>query len=239
MKSTILKAVTAVLLLTPVAALAQGDSSYGHTGNPIGGWYPHYLYPRYHSSTAAEGYLRGMAMHIWARGHYNYMTAQARVAAAHARQLEIDNREQAANTYFSMREANRQARAEQRRPRTTPEQAARLAAAGQPDFLSPAEFDPQANRIAWLRVLQSAEFDRQRTRIEEILASRASGGQLATDEAAQVEEVVQLMLTTLRGQIHELPPSEYISGRRFLERLAHSARQPFGYGPVGLAATGF
>ena len=238
MKTFSLTAVTAVLLLAPTAATAQCTPTYGSAGGSCVAR-PHFAYPRYHSSTAAEGYLRGMAMQTLAQGYYNYMTAQAQVAAANARQLQIQNREQAASTHFSMREANREARANERRPRTTPEQAARLAAAGRPDSLSPSEFDPRTDHISWPAVLQSSEFDVHRTQVEEILACRASSGQLAADEAARVEEIAQLMLTTLRGQIRELPPSDYLSGRRFIERLAHSAQQPFGHSPVGLAGISY
>ncbi len=237
MKTLSLTAVTAVLLLAPSAASAQCAPTYGYPGGSCVAR-PHFAYPRYHSSTAAESYLRGLAMQTLAQGYYNDMTAQAQVAAAHARTLQIQNREQAASTYFSMREANREARAKERRPRTTPKQVARLAAAGRPNSLSPSEFDPRTNHIAWPTVLQSSEFDVQRTQVEKILAYRASSGQLAADESAQVEEIAQLMLATLRSQIRELPPSEYISGRRFLERLAHSARQPFGRGTTRLAGIG-
>lgn len=190
--------------------------------------YPPYgpYYYRYHASTAAEGYMRGMAAVIQAQGYYNVLTAQATVLHEEARRSNIENRRQATQTAFEMRRTNREARAEERGPRATPEQIARLAKSGAPARLSAEQFDAATGRIAWPAALLGEEFAAYRAEIEGLFVQRASSGGLETAEQERVDQAAGAMLAILKDRITELPAMDYTKARRFIESLDYEAQLP-------------
>lgn len=223
MKTTVLFIIAAFVVSGAATVQAQqsdtrvyGDYSCGQR---------HY-YPYHHASTAAEGYLRGVAAAIHAQGQYNRMAAQAMVLAEQARALRIQNCELAANTRFSMREANQQARARTRRPRITGEQAEQMAAKAKPNRLSPQELNPRSGHVSWPPALEAEEFCQSRQQMESLLARRAADGRLGADDMARANDAVRLILSTLRGRIRAMRPMEYTAARRFAEQLAYEVRQP-------------
>jgi len=243
MKTLALSAVTVFILAVQPTAQAQPGATYGYFGHhyphPYYGQHlPHHGYPRYRASTVAEGYLRGLSSVIRAQGQYNRMTAEAWIAAEQAREHAIQNREMAADTYFAMREANRQARVAEQRPRVTAEQAARLAASTRPDLLRPDELHPQTGRIFWPVLLRAGDYAPHRSQLEYLFARRAAHGRLAADDLTEVDHISEAMRDILRGQIREVSQPEYMAARKFIERLAHTARQPLTGGPGGLAMAG-
>jgi hypothetical protein len=64
----------------------------------------------------AESHARGVAAVIQAQAQYNLLTAVARLHAAQARRLEVENRLREIQAYFAAQQINQQARAEKRRP---------------------------------------------------------------------------------------------------------------------------
>src|SRR5690242_11792328 len=62
------------------------------------------------ASTAAEGLGRGIGDVVRSQGEYNLNTSQAAINLTQARSQEIDNRMQATQTYFAMRNLNTQQR---------------------------------------------------------------------------------------------------------------------------------
>ena len=58
---------------------------------PIPLYGPDFLFTHHHASTAAEGYLRGQAALLHARGTYLVNSQQAAILAAHAKRLEMLN----------------------------------------------------------------------------------------------------------------------------------------------------
>jgi len=188
---------------------------------PAWGWNP----PR-RASTAAESFARGHAAAAQAAGYYNLMTAQARVVHAEAASREIDNREQAIDSYFAMREKNRQERAAERGPRPTTEQLERIAAAGRPDRLSPSDVNTVTGEITWPRLLQEAEFGAFRAALENVFAQRAVSGQLHAHAVGAAQQATDGMMAQLKTRVRDANQQDYIAARRFIESLAYEVQRP-------------
>ncbi len=197
--------------------------AYPYAAHPYGGWGWNSVR---HASTAAEGYARGQAARIYALGHYNLSTAEARRSHAETFSREIDNRAKRIDHYYAMRERNRQERAALRRPRPTAEQLERLAAAGRPDPLSPSELDAATGAVFWPSLLQEDDYRLLRAELEVAFAQRAAHGDLASAAARRAKLAADQMLDQLRARVREVPQQDYIAARRFLESLAYAVDRP-------------
>jgi len=182
----------------------------------------------HHSSTAAEGYMRGMATLYYGRGAYNVMNAQARIMHAEAYSLELANREQKAATFFAMRAANQEARAAERGPRPTQADMARVAQMGQPHQLSDDQLDDGTGTVTWPTLLQANEFAGFRGELEALLAQRAAFGQLDLNQKKQVGQTAASMLKNLQKYVRQVHPMDYSAAQQFIKSIAHEARQPVG-----------
>jgi len=211
-----------------VRPLANVQSTYGyvyrHPGYgvvPPGRWY-------HHASTAAQGYLDGRANLVYAHGARNVLNAQAALIYAEAQSAMIANREQATETYFAMRAANRDARAAERGPRPTPTDLARLAKAGKPHLLNANEVNHATGEVSWPMLLRGEEFAVFRAEMEALLAQRAICGKLDRDEQKHLGQTARGLQVNLEKQIREVHPMDYVEAQQFIKSLAHEARQPLG-----------
>ncbi len=194
----------------------------GHFGYgvPQYGWYHH------HSSTAAEGYLRGRAAVVRSRGYANYFNSQAAINNTIARRNNIENSLYGTNAYFNMREINRQARADERGPRQTEEARVRIAKKAAPKGLSPSEFDAVAGEINWPVLLRYDSLSRKRTVLEQIFRQRADTGSMSAEDYMKANDTINALLADLRGAVRKVPPTQYTEARQFLEGLAYEAGRP-------------
>jgi len=193
---------------------------------------PHY-YPsapfaafHHHSSTAAEGYLRGMAARVYAQGLYNRLNAEARVIHAEAARREVENREMAAETYFAMRAANREARAAERGPRPTAAYLARLAEQAKPDRLSPGEINTTTGEVSWPLLLQGDEYAQLRADLEDVFITRAAVGEVGLEEQAKVALAAKAMLSQLKQVVRDVRPMDYTAAQQFIRSLAQEVKLP-------------
>ena len=210
-----------------VIAYAQVQTQPITPPNDGGGYYGGY--PVYtHSSTAAEGRLRGMGDLVRSAGQANLSNSAAAVNYSVARSNQIQNRDQWTSTYFNMRETNRRARAAERGPRPTMEDAVRYAQAGMPKPLSPGELNPITGKISWPRFLQTDEYGANRAKLERIFAYRASSGAIGPEDYMKTRQTVDTMLADLKKQIREIPPMQYMSARKFLQSLKYEIDRPVG-----------
>lgn len=200
-----------VLLAGGILAFAQDYATYPTT---------------YHSSTAAEGALRGMGDLARSAGEYNLTTSQAAINMTEAQKNYIQNRNEWTNTYFQMREANKEYRARERGARPSMEAMVRYAQAGKPKRLSPSEVDSVTGNIGWPVVLKADRYTPYRTELEQLFAKRAEHGVLGVDDHLQVRKTTGAMLDELKGQVREVPQMDYIAARRFVESLAYEGTAP-------------
>lgn len=186
---------------------------------------PYYTY----SSTAAEGFGRGVGDIIRRAGEYNSLSADAAVKYAEARRREIENNKAWVQTYFETRDINWQAReADLKRRRGTMDDWVRYAQADRPKPLSNQALDATTGKISWPILLTSADFSQQRAELEKAFADRAYHGVLGAAEFVKVTQTTNSMLASLKSQVRDLPSDKYVEAKRFLESLAFQARQPAG-----------
>ncbi|MBN1393717.1 MAG: hypothetical protein JW959_01615 [Pirellulales bacterium] len=229
MKKAFYLAVAVVL----AAAMAQaqtsgsGDDSAGepYYPPPYYGGYPY----SYHSSTAAEGYARGMGDVIRSWGQYNLATSAAAVNLGEARRRQIENDQLWTSTYFQMRDINRQHRAaELSQRRSTQADWIRYVQAGKPKPLGGDELDPVTGELHWPILLTGDSFAADRVALQDLFAARAYHGTLNADEFHKATHLIDRMLAALKDGIHDVPPQQYVAAKKFLERLAYAAGRPAG-----------
>ena len=215
-------AVIGVAIGVAVAATATQPIAPPSGGNYGGGGYG----GGYHSSTAAEGRLRGSADLVRSQGEANLSNSAAAINYSLARSNQIDNRSKATSTYFDMRETNRQARAAERGPRPSMEALVRYAQAGKPKRLSPSELDTVTGQIQWPLLLQANDFTDQRAELEGAYGRRAASSVARANDYWAIKKSTDTMLANLKTQVREVPPQDYTVAKKFLESLAYEARLP-------------
>lgn len=192
----------------PVAVPVGGGVPYGGWGYTGGG-------------TVAGNAMNGMASVISSAGSYNQATSEAAINMTQAQKAAIQNDQLYANTYFEMRATNRAARAAERNPRPTMEQLVRIAQQGAPRPLPPGALDPVSGGVAWPELLKTADYDPQRTELNELFAKRAELGGLGFSDQTKARQAVDGMFATLKGQIRSVPSGDYAASRSFLDSLVY------------------
>lgn len=211
--------------VTQVRPLYNVQSSYGY------GLRPHYVAPYPHgywrgAATVAGSYARGLAALTYAQGQYNVLTAEARAIHAEARAREIENHELATQTYFAMRQTNREARAAERGPRASAAEIARRAEQAAPDRLSSSQLGADTGKVSWPALLQADQFAAFRAELEKTFSERAANGRITAEGREQTQQTANALLAELKRYVRQVPPSDYIEARRFIESLSHEAQLP-------------
>ena len=161
----------AISLLAWMAIVLAAVSAHAQAAAPTGGNYPPYVPPPYYggsmypvqTSTPIEGIAHGLADVIRSIGDANLSNSAAAVNFSEARRREIENQKQWTETYFAMRDFNRQQRdAEIKRQRGNAEDWVRYAQAGKPKPLSNHDLDAVTGEIRWPILLNSQDFAAQR-----------------------------------------------------------------------------
>lgn len=91
-----------------------------------------------------------------------------------------------------------------------------------PETFTSTEYNSSTGELVFPSALKRAEFDEEREQLQTLFGMRAAFG-AATERDRQIVETSQQMLSTLKGMIGDLPPSEYLAARRFLEHARHAA----------------
>ncbi|RMF92112.1 MAG: hypothetical protein D6741_15280 [Planctomycetota bacterium] len=178
------------------------------------------------ATTPTQGLQYGAAAMARAAGERNYLNSQAAVNMSEYQRRQIENRKLWADTYFAMRERNEQYKAANSRPRPTMEQLARLAQAGQPTPLSPADLDALTGRINWPLVLQAEKFATKRAPIETLFVVRAQVGTLTYEQIQVLDQAVDNLLKALQAEMKSIQPMDYVAAKKFVESLRHEGRRP-------------
>ncbi len=178
------------------------------------------------ASTVGESHARGMSDVIRSQGMANLSNSEAAINMTEATKRNMENRDQWTDTYFQMRQKNRDYRAAERGPRPSREDFVRMAAAGRPAQLSPSELDSVTGAIDWPRALTRPEFAKSRSELENLFAKRAAYGQTNWKDSSQIDAITKKMEADLKGIIRDVSPMDYTASKRFLTSLAHENRQP-------------
>lgn len=178
------------------------------------------------SSTIQEGMQRGTADVLRSQGLRAKLNAEAAVTFGQAYQQSLENGMAALETLYDMRKRAKTLRMAERGSRPDPETLARFARNGRPDRLSPSELHPPTGRIRWPILIRDEGFADARAQIEEIFQRRADKDRLDAQEFIEVRELTEAMQAELKDGVRQLPPTEYVQAKRFLESVAYEAAQP-------------
>jgi hypothetical protein len=174
------------------------------------------------ASTLEEGSMRGLASVISAKGDYNLSTSAAAVNLTQAQKQDIENRRQATQAYFDIREINRADSNAKRIPRLSHEQLVRVASQAAPKQISSDELNPVSGRVQWPELLQTEQFADERSKLEQLCAKHAQYGALGASECSAAGEIIEAMSGKLRELIRSVPAQQYVASKNFLKSLMYS-----------------
>ncbi|MGO9114295.1 MAG: hypothetical protein ACLP9L_34195 [Thermoguttaceae bacterium] len=195
----------------PPSTTVYGGGGYGY-GYGYGGT----------GQTSQGAAMQGMSQVISAAGQYNLATSAAAVNMTEAESNQMRNNVQGAQTFWQMRDIGRAEREKERGPRLTPEQLARMARDGAPRGLSASQIDPVTGVLYWPAALQDANFQSQRSTVDEYTAKWVKYGGLDYADQTQVRENIDAMFDSLKSQISSIPPQDYVACRTFLQSLLYA-----------------
>lgn len=184
-----------------------------------------------HASTAAEGYLRGLA-DLWRGwGDYNYETSLAAINNEEAERRELENSVARVSTRYERRQLSRQYRYGSRSNVDSEDQnvasnvSLRAAPVRRPaKRLTPAQFDPIAKTLAWPPLLYDDHFAGERTRLERLMAQRAEAD---PSNAAQSRRLIRQCVDRCRTKMkdnYRVITDDLIEAFEFLRRIENELR---------------
>lgn len=224
---------SAVLMVTVLmSATAWGQARWyvpphigygGGYGYGYGGWGG--------ASTPASAAGHAMADMTRSQGVYNALTSAAMINNEEARSKYIENQKQWTEVYMMKQRIVEAEHARQKDEARARNERNREYKASHPSDLPPrlttSELDPATGAIAWPQALKRSSFDGLRQDIDSLFTARARTGTTSEMSDAIVKKVKALQ-DSLRSQIRDIVPQEYIDARKFLDRLSLEGRFPVG-----------
>lgn len=182
-----------------------------------------------YASTAGQAAAYGMSEMARARGAENLQNSEAAKNWQEAKTLDIQNRARWTETYFDMREENRDRRAEEAGPRVTQDQAIRMARMAAPPRLGSTQLDPVTGHIEYPLILTDDSYAAYRNRLDSLFAHRAeTGGSIQFSDYQAIQQTVSKFVDALKQRVKDYPAGDYGRARTFLDSLAHEASMPAG-----------
>lgn len=186
---------------------------------------------QHHASTAAEGYLRGLA-DLWRSwGDYNYETSLASINNEEAERRELENSLARVTTRYQRRELSRQYRFGSRKKGDSQDQnlaspvSLRSAPTHRPaKRLTPDHFDPIAKTLIWPPLFYDEPFAEQRTQLDHLLAERAD---IDRSKAAQSRRKIRQCVAQCRAKVkdnYRVITDDVIEACAFLQRIENELR---------------
>ncbi len=210
-------------LLLPALAMACALLPFGLQSAHADDYYPGGYGVSYHASTYEEGVQRGFADVVRSAGDYNLRNSQAAINYEQARSDNLDNRLKYTQTYFEMRQLNKQYRAAEAGPKPTSEQLFQIAKDRAPSRMSTSELDPLTGDIAWPVLLRDAPYDPYRTQLEALFQQRANRGSTGSANYQQIKQTAAAMEAELKSRLQQYPSGDYIQAKKFIEGLAYES----------------
>ncbi len=230
-------ALAASLATLAIATTSVGQSPENYSSNPPGPFHqPVSPYPvefgfaQDHSSTAAEGFLRGKAAVIQAWGNFQLSESQAQILRQQARWLDRENDLKQTEALLTQKKMWEVARIQARQARNAQLAAGRQLADQraatvyrQAYQLSSAELDRITGAIYWPAALTSDRFVQQRAQIEQLYQQQFAYADPQAETATEIARAVDRWSEALRREISLLPRDEYMASQRFLMGLKYTA----------------
>lgn len=189
---------------------------YGYSHRPYG--YGGEYYAAGYSPV--EGYQRGLADVIRARGEAAESYSHAAINREIARSKYLDNKLKWTDIYWKRKrlgEAELAKNYDRMRARRDTYLAANRDR--QPEVLAPSQLDLHSGEIEWPEPLQGPAYAELRKQIEEELKLQADTG--TNSNAGKIRVHARQMQNILKDHIREMDSNEYIAARKFLDRLVN------------------
>ena len=210
-----------IVPLVIVVLLATASQASAQWGPYYGGW---------HASTAAEGYQRGMADLVRSQGMANLYDSMAAQNLEAARSQQLDNRLKATQTYFEMRQMNREYLAAEKAARNTRSPGAepfRNTPKVKLERPGAADLDPVTGRIDWPLSLQTDQYSQYRQELDTLFTQRAqNSGHVNPQIYEAISATSDGLLKALLGNIRNMRPQDYTDAKTFVENLSYEGRFP-------------
>jgi hypothetical protein len=212
---TIKTCLPVVLILTAGTAFGQYYVNGGWGGYSGGG-------------TVAGSYAHGYADVVRAAGEAELNDSIAAGNYADARSKDIDNKLKAEQTYFQMRDINKQWTEANKTPALTQEEAYRWAKALAPKRATSSQIDPVTGKILWPIILTSTAYQQPRDQLDSLFAARATQGTLNGDQFAEVQQAHDQILATVTANAKKYSDRDIIAAKNLIDSLVYEARFPAG-----------
>lgn len=190
-----------------------------------GGYNPYRVYGPY-GYGGVGGARSGTADIIRAQGEYAESYGQGLINSEEARSKYIDNQKKWLEVYYERKKMGEQYKKEQadERNRATQKWLA-TREPGAPDPLSPRQLDPSTGKVFWPTGLQSQEFADLRVQLENEFDARAHASSGASN-GDKINQLAREMQKTLKANIRDMTPNQYIAAKKFLDSMAYEGLNP-------------
>ena len=177
-------------------------------------------------SNYASVQYNGMSNLLRAYGSYTVDESQALMNTERARTRYIDNEQKIWRARQAFKRMKTTQVAEQRETdKATREKREEFMDSHRPRPLSQEHFDSQNGSLNWPVALKDPQFEETRTALDELFSQKARGYDSDRSAAAsKINQAVQDMRETLRGQILTIPLQDYSEARQFLDSMAATAK---------------
>lgn len=213
------------LFLLSLTISASANAGW-RTNRAFHGWYAS-NYGGYHSSTEAEGFLRGMGAYYDGLGRLHLSNAVAARHMQEAYRLYLENQKLRVQTYYDIKEIRRKAVFGDKKPAAPVGAAAARAKAAAPARLAASDRSPATGEFNWPKVLREDVYKEGRQDLEDLFSERdadPAGAGLGSDNYTLIKAVTDRVSELLVSRLPEYAPMDYIAARNFLKTLAYEAR---------------
>jgi len=198
-------------------------SAVGIGARTYGRWYAN-SYGGYSGTSAVGDARRGMAEVMRAQGENRKATAEAMFDYEEAKSKYIDNKKKWTETYLERKRMGEAARTEHyAKKRASIDKYRASRTSNTPARLTVSQIDPSTGRISWPSALQKAQFSASRKELDELFVLRAHTNSVVglTDKIYAESRSMQ---ASLKSKIKNIPATDYISARKFLDGLGNEGR---------------
>ena len=183
-----------------------------------------------HSSTAAEGFLRGKAAVIQSLGNFQLSKSQADILRQQARWLDRENDLKQTEALIAQKKLWGDARTQSQKSRTARRADGRLVLAERQTTvyrtayqLSAHELDTTTGTICWPAGLDRAKFDDCRAELGELFQQHFGYGEPQAATADRISHTIDNVSRSLKADRGDLPRDEYLAAQKFLTGLKYAA----------------
>lgn len=172
------------------------------------------------STTAGEGYSRGLGNVIQSQGQRNLSNSQAAINLTDARSAQIDNQVKSVNAYWEKKGVYNQ-HLQQQFYQIEQKRSMELQKHGLKP-LTADQFDRTTGAITWPGPLKGSEYDQYRQIIDTTFKKRATSGMLTGEDYMASGSAMKNWRAKLTSEKDEYPPAILSQLLRFLLELNHN-----------------